>query len=62
MFAAGSLGLLLACEGLNGKVSPVSVQWMDTVGLAGAFVTGYVHDAAAPVCGETRVFHLITRN
>jgi len=34
----------------------------DTAGLSGAFVTGYTHDAAAPVCGETRVFHVVTRN
>jgi len=34
----------------------------DTSGLPGAFVTGYIHDAAAPVCGETRVFHVVTRN
>ncbi len=33
----------------------------DTVGLAYAFVRGYIHDAAAPVCGETRVFHLTAR-
>jgi hypothetical protein len=34
----------------------------DTVGLSYAFVRGYIYDAAAPVCGETRVFHLVTRN
>ncbi len=34
----------------------------DTAELSGAFVTGYTHDAAAPVCGETRVFHVVTRN
>jgi hypothetical protein len=34
----------------------------DTVGLTYSFVRGYIHDAAAPVCGETRVFHLVTRN
>lgn len=34
----------------------------DTVGLSYAFVRGHIHDAAAPVCGETRVFHLVTRN
>lgn len=34
----------------------------DTAGLSGAFVTGYTHAAAAPVCGETRVFHVVTRN
>ena len=34
----------------------------DTVGLSGAFVRGYIHDAAAAVCGETRVFQLVSRN
>lgn len=34
----------------------------DTSSFANAFVRGYIHDAAAPVCGETRVFHLISRN
>jgi hypothetical protein len=34
----------------------------DTAGLMNAFVRGYFHDAAAPVCGETRVFHLESRN
>jgi hypothetical protein len=26
------------------------------------FVRGYLYDATAPVCGETRVFHLVSRN
>jgi hypothetical protein len=34
----------------------------DTAGLSYAFVRGYIHDAPAPVCGETRVFRLVTRN
>ena len=34
----------------------------DTAGLSGAFVRGYIHDAVAPVCGETSVFHLESRN
>ena len=34
----------------------------DTVGLNWAFVRGYIHKAASPVCGETRVFHLDSRN
>jgi len=34
----------------------------DTTGLMNAFVRGYIHDAAAPVCGETRVLHLLSRN
>ena len=34
----------------------------DTAGLMNAFVRGYFHDAAAPVCGQTRVFHVESRN
>ena len=34
----------------------------DTLGLPFAFVSGYIHDAAAPVCGETKVFHLVSRH
>jgi hypothetical protein len=34
----------------------------DTTGLNYAFVRGYIHEAAAPVCGQTRVFHLVSRN
>lgn len=34
----------------------------DTIGLSGAFVRGYLHYPAAPVCGEARVFHLVSRN
>lgn len=33
----------------------------DTAGLGFAFVRGYIYHAAAPVCGETRVFHLLSR-
>ncbi len=33
----------------------------DTVGLSGAFVRGYLHYPAAPVCGEAQAFHLVTR-
>ena len=33
----------------------------DTVGLGYTFVRGYIHAAAAPVCGETQVFHLVAR-
>src|SRR2546425_942432 len=29
----------------------------DTTGLSAAFVSGYIHTLAAPVCGETKVFH-----
>ena len=34
----------------------------DTAGLSGAFVRGYIYAPAAPVCGETKVFHLMTQN
>ena len=34
----------------------------DTIGLSRAFVRGYLHDSATPVCGEARVFHLVSRN
>jgi hypothetical protein len=34
----------------------------DTTGLNYAFVRGYIHEAATPVCGQTRVFHLESRN
>ncbi len=27
-----------------------------------AFVRGYIHEVATPVCGQTRIFHLVTRN
>jgi hypothetical protein len=33
----------------------------DTVGVSGAFVRGYIYEATVPVCGETTVFHLVTR-
>lgn len=34
----------------------------DTAGLDGAFVRGTIYEVASPVCGETRVFHLLSRN
>lgn len=34
----------------------------DTTASVPAFVTGYLYEAPAPVCGEARVFHLVTRN
>lgn len=33
----------------------------DTTGLSYAFVRGYIHNVPEPICGETRVFHLVTR-
>jgi hypothetical protein len=35
---------------------------VDTARFWSGFVRGYLYDAAAPICGETRVFHLVTRN
>jgi hypothetical protein len=34
----------------------------DTTSSWSAAVRGYLYDAAAPLCGETRVFHLVSRN
>ena len=34
----------------------------DTTGLSYAFVRGYIHDVTPPVCGETRVFRLLSKN
>jgi hypothetical protein len=34
----------------------------DTAGVSFAFVRGYLHDVTTPVCGQTRVFHLVTVN
>ncbi len=34
----------------------------DTANLSGHFVQGYIYQAAAPLCGETRVFHLVSHS
>lgn len=34
----------------------------DTAQYWSAFVRGYIYDAPAPVCGESKVFHLVTRD
>lgn len=34
----------------------------DTTHVTNAFVRGYIYDVPAPICGETRVFHLTTVN
>ena len=44
-----------------GSALPLENQ-ADTAGLSYTFVGGYIYDAATPVCGETRVFHLVSRN
>lgn len=46
----------------NGDAALVLEDQADTVGLSYAFVGGYIHEAATPVCGATRVFHLVSRN
>ncbi len=35
---------------------------VDTAGLSGHFVRGYIDLVNAPVCGANRVFHLVSRN
>lgn len=34
----------------------------DTTRFSFAFVRGYIHEVPVPVCGQTRVFHLLARN
>jgi hypothetical protein len=34
----------------------------DTVSLSGSFVRGYIFNLPAPLCGETRGFHLVSQN
>ena len=34
----------------------------DTAGLSHAFVRGFIHETATPVCGQTRVFKVESRN
>ncbi|HET9384782.1 MAG TPA: hypothetical protein VFO67_06515 [Gemmatimonadales bacterium] len=34
----------------------------DTIGIAGAFVRGFIYDLTVPKCGETRAFHLVAVN
>lgn len=68
--AAGTAGLMrdsLSCA----RIFPIGLydpsgglmleDQADTAGLAYAFVRGYIHDVATPVCGETRVFHLLSK-
>ncbi len=48
-----------------GLYSPDAAIALDDQAAAGggtALVRGYIYDAATPICGETRVFHLVTRN
>jgi hypothetical protein len=34
----------------------------DTAQYWTAFVRGYIYEPAAPVCGKTKVFHLLSQN
>lgn len=47
---------------LNLLGNPVVENPPDTLYHYGIFVRGYVYDAPAALCGETRVFHLLTWN
>ncbi len=40
----------------------LSLIALDTAGLSHAFVRGFIHETATPVCGQTRVFKLESRN
>ena len=44
-----------------GSALPLENQ-ADTARISYTFVRGYIYDAATPVCGETRVFHLVSQN
>ena len=46
----------------NPDVAVVLEDQADTTGLSYAFVRGYIYEVAAPVCGQTRVFHVVSRN
>ncbi len=68
--AAGAVSLVTDTAGCvrvrpGGLYNPAAAivleDQADTVGLSYAFVRGYIYDAAAPVCGETRVFHITAR-
>lgn len=54
--------LIRPAGSFNPALDLVLEDQADTVGLNWAFVRGYIHNAAAPVCGQTRVFHLTSRN
>ena len=50
-----------------GVYAPNAVIALDDQAAAGAaaaaaLVRGYIYDAATPICGQTRVFHLLSRN
>jgi len=45
----------------NPQAALVLEDQADTAGLSFAFVRGYIYEAATPVCGETKVFHVVAR-
>jgi hypothetical protein len=51
------IGMFLPPSGLLPIENPA-----DTTQYASHFVRGYIYDAAAAVCGQTRVFHLVSQN
>ena len=61
-FDIAGCALIRPAGSFNPALGLVLEDQADTVGLNWAFVRGYIHTTAAPVCGQTRVFHLESRN
>ena len=59
--SAGCLRLQPVGIFVRGQLLPIENP-ADTTQYASHFVRGYIYDAGAAVCGETRVFHLISQN
>lgn len=57
-----SLGCARVTPGTSSIEGFMLEDQADTLNLAAIFVRGYIHEATAPVCGQTRVFHLVSRN
>ncbi|MGH7520260.1 MAG: hypothetical protein ACREMI_03175 [Gemmatimonadales bacterium] len=57
LLVTGTLGP----SGTSGSLLVLEDQ-VDTTTVNGDFVRGYLVEAPAPICGETRVFHLVSRN
>ena len=57
LLVAGTIGP----SGTGGSLLVLEDQ-SDTTTINGDFVRGYIFEAPAPICGETRVFHLSSRN
>jgi len=41
---------------------PIRTYGVVTTNFTSAFLRGHIHEVAAPICGQTRVFHLLTVN